>query len=184
MNQNTSLTIYKTTILPLLEYSNVIFPLIPMAKRRKLQRLQNRGLKIIFHRNLHRDLEDLHIGARLTSGEQRASWQLTCLCIGVWKMEMTIPLCRMMCIIRSNNKIRFLLQKPNFEKFKTFPLYILALASGMPLMQKHKNANTITHLKTDSRPPPPPPILRFTQSDENHLLHWPSPSPSSSPTQW
>lgn len=43
-----ALTIYKSTIVPLLEYSNIIFSLISAKQRKKMQRLQNRALSDIY----------------------------------------------------------------------------------------------------------------------------------------
>lgn len=63
-----------------MEYANITYPLIPTPLRRKLQRLQNRAVRIIYNNNNEQhDLETLHILSKLTPIEQRASKQLTLL---------------------------------------------------------------------------------------------------------
>lgn len=120
----TALQIYKTTILPLMEYSNFIYPLVPITLRKKLQRLQNRALKIIFKNIDNLSLPELHNNAKLTSVEQRASRQLTCLMYKRSHNPSDYPLLTTARHTRQNEKIRFDLPKPNSEKFKRFPLYV------------------------------------------------------------
>lgn len=120
----TSLQIYKTTILPLMEYANITYTLVPAQLRKKLQRLQNRALKIIFKKHDSHMLPDLHTQAKLTSLDQRASRQLTCLMYKRSRDPTKYPLHIPPRATRQNEKIRFDLPKPNYEKFKKFPLYV------------------------------------------------------------
>lgn len=76
---STLLTIYKSVILPLMEYANLVNTLIPCPLTTKLQRLQNKALKTIFSCYPQETMEDLHIRAKLCPLKQRADKQLTCL---------------------------------------------------------------------------------------------------------
>lgn len=66
------LRIYKTSILPLLEYANIINPLIPNHLLIKKQRLQNRALRIIYSHLPNMSKEELHQKAKLATLKQRA----------------------------------------------------------------------------------------------------------------
>lgn len=59
--------IYKTSILPILEYANIIDPLIPKHILIKKQRMQNRALRIIFSHLHNESRQELHLKARLAT---------------------------------------------------------------------------------------------------------------------
>lgn len=70
LNPEVHLHIYKTTILPTIEYSNQAHSLIPFTYRNKLQKLQNHALKTIIYSHLGDmsiKINDLHIMAKLPS---------------------------------------------------------------------------------------------------------------------
>lgn len=119
----TALQIYKSTVLPLMEYANFTYPLVPVSLRKKLQRLQNRALKIIYQINDNQSLPELHITAKLTSLDQRANRQLACLMYKRSLCPISYPHLPNPRATRSTEKIRFNLPRPNNEKFKKFPLY-------------------------------------------------------------
>ena len=48
MSENTAKIIYKATILPIIDYNDIIYSLITNKQLTKLQRLQNNALRIIF----------------------------------------------------------------------------------------------------------------------------------------
>lgn len=66
------ITIYKATILPLLEYANVIYSLVSPKQLHKMQRLQNRLLHIIFEHLSAVNISDLHARANLGTLAQRS----------------------------------------------------------------------------------------------------------------
>lgn len=72
LNVNTANLIYKTMILPLIEYGNVFLLSCTSIERTKIQRIQNKGLKIVFNRNRFYSTRLLHKDARLASWEVRA----------------------------------------------------------------------------------------------------------------
>lgn len=65
VNLKTLLLIYKTSVLPILEYANITHSLLMKAIKMKCQRLQNRALRIIYSNIMADTLEELHIRARI-----------------------------------------------------------------------------------------------------------------------
>lgn len=123
VGQSTALTIYKTTILPVLEYANVIHSLFSTAIRNKLQRLQNRALRIIYGYQIKLPISELHEQANLANLEIRANRQLTCLMYKRAHCSSIYPLMNNESVTRANLKIRFDLPRPTIERYKQFPLY-------------------------------------------------------------
>lgn len=121
VGKKTSLQIYKTTILPLLEYSNVIFSLLQKKDRSKFQRLQNRALRVIFP-NIH-STDELHTLAKLSTLESRADSQLVCLMYKRAHYSDDYPMLPNTGSTRANHKIRFDIPRPRYERFKAHPLY-------------------------------------------------------------
>ena len=67
-----ALQFYKTMILPILEFGNIFNEFCPSNIRNKLQRLQNKGLKIAPKRIPRYPTFNLHIGSNLSSFSKRA----------------------------------------------------------------------------------------------------------------
>lgn len=123
VTHNTLLQIYKTTILPIFEYANMIHPLIPKQLNYKKQRLQNRALRIIYAHEPYLTREELHSISHLSSLEQRVDIQILC---NMYKKSLdpeAYPQLDNTGMTRANNKIRFQLLKPTVERFKYFPHY-------------------------------------------------------------
>lgn len=120
---NTQLTLYKMPILPIFEYSNVTHSLISKTQIKKLQRLQNRALKLIFNYTPGTALEDLHIRARLAPIVQKVDRQLVCLMYRRSLETDKYPQVLSYTATRANEQIRFALPRPNSEKFKKFSMY-------------------------------------------------------------
>ena len=53
INLETAITVYKSMILPILEYGDIAFDLGDETSLNKLQTLQNRVLRICVNRNVH-----------------------------------------------------------------------------------------------------------------------------------
>lgn len=62
---HTLLMLYKIAILPLMEYGNIVKSLMPLTQYKKLQRLQNQALRIIYANAPVASTEDLHVLANL-----------------------------------------------------------------------------------------------------------------------
>lgn len=121
---------YKTAILPIIEYANITHTLLTKSISRKLQRLQNRALNIIYYSHYlpvqeRQAMEELHMLAKIEPVRQRADRQLICL-----MFRRSHDACRYPQITGSENsntrasrKIRFEVPKPKTERFKQFPHY-------------------------------------------------------------
>lgn len=125
INAITSHLIYKTLILPLFEYANLTFTMVPKVLTQKLQRLQNRALKIVYCREYGITSQKSHYRARLLPLSQRADQQLLCLMYRRSHNPRKYPqvTTNLDLVTRSRTKIKFDLPRPNYEKFKDFPLY-------------------------------------------------------------
>lgn len=121
VGQRTSLLVYKTTILPVLEYSNVIFSLVPKGGTEKFQHLQNRALRTVFP--LTRETQELHNLARLSTLHTRAENQLKCLMYRRAHHTDEYPILPTVASTRASHKIRFDIPRPSCERFKMFPLH-------------------------------------------------------------
>lgn len=123
ISHKVALTIYKGTILPLLEYANVTHSLMTQAHRAKLQRLQNRALRIVFRHLPGSDLTSLHIQANLGTLAQRTHRQLMCLMYRRAHQSELFPTEVVQSVTRTSSKIKFIFPRPTCERFKEFPLY-------------------------------------------------------------
>lgn len=146
-----ALTIYKSTILPLLEYSNVIFSLISKKQRKKMQRLQNRALTIVYSQ--HGDYAAPHTCAKLASLAQRADRQLVCLMYRRATHNDHYPLVDSHGVTLSSSKTRFNIPRPKLEKFKQFPLYYGArIWDNLDLATQKSNDYEIFKMKIPKTP--------------------------------
>lgn len=125
INSTTSLLIYKTLILPLFEYDNLTFTMVPKALTQKLQRLQNCALKVVYCREYGITPQESHYRARLLPLAQRADQQLLCLMYKRSYNTIKYPhvVQNLDLVTRSRSKTKFDVPRPNYEKFKQFPLY-------------------------------------------------------------
>ena len=118
-----SALIYKQTILPVIEYADLMVESGPTAKVTRLQTLQDRAIRIIDngkHPNL--DIDILANLYRLQPLKIRRAEHLSammyCLSKDSTKMEKARPIIH----LRSQNKIRFKIYKRQYEKYLKSPL--------------------------------------------------------------
>lgn len=119
---------YKTTIISVIDYANILHPLITTTQCRKLQSLQNRALRIIFSAESNMSKEEMHILAKLTSIRQRADKQIMCL---MFKRSLQLDIYPQIESdlqgsirqTRGSEKLRFYVPRPTIEKYKRFPHY-------------------------------------------------------------
>lgn len=123
VHNSTLLTVYKTAILPLLEYGNITNTLMNKAQYKKLQSLQNRALNIIYSNDRTLSLEEKHSKAKILTIAQRADKQLLCLMFRRSRVPDEYPQVDTLVNTRGNVKIRFDIPRPRSERFKSFPLY-------------------------------------------------------------
>ena len=65
LNVRAALAVYKSTILPLLEYGDVFMASTSLKNRKKLQVLQNRGLRCALNKGIESSSDELHSEAKL-----------------------------------------------------------------------------------------------------------------------
>ena len=70
MSEKSAITIYKTTILPIFDYNDIIYYLLNKQQLTKLQRMQNRALRLVFMGRVL-SVEEMHDLAKVQYLEQR-----------------------------------------------------------------------------------------------------------------
>lgn len=123
INTETSLLLYKSMILPLFEYSNLSYSLVPAVLRKKMQRLQNRSLRIIFFRDNDLSIAELHTKAKLVPLAERSDTQLLCLMYRRSFDDIKYPHLPSVVDTRTRHKIKFYVPRPRKERYKNFPFY-------------------------------------------------------------
>ena len=76
MTYRQALTIYKSKLLPYLEYGGILIHNTNHTLLKKLQRLQNRGLKIAFYSPPRTTIEKIHKDGKINFLEERRQKQL------------------------------------------------------------------------------------------------------------
>lgn len=77
MDKKTALNMFKCMVLPYIEYGNCFLLGSDVLSRKKMQRTQNKGLKMALARDIRYDTNELHKEAGLASWEVRARIALT-----------------------------------------------------------------------------------------------------------
>lgn len=128
VREKTALTIYKGMILPILDYANIVMSLVPKIQCKKLQRIQNRALRIIYSNHDDMNKQDRHITSKLAALEQRAANQTLCLMHRRSSAVDLFPHVDSLGITRSDSKVKFKVPLP--KTLRSF-LFTTALSSGM-----------------------------------------------------
>lgn len=124
MDKSAALSLYKSMVLPYIEYGNSFLLGSNTASKIKLQRIQNRGLKIALKRERRYSTDILHKEARLATWEVRARMALTRLMFKYKHQDEYIE-----CDIgRSTTRLQsgpfFKLATPKTDKFKNSVSYL------------------------------------------------------------
>ena len=126
INRRAAITIYKSTILPSLEYADYLVESSRASFGLKLQRLQNRGLRIVeySHSLVNRfSVEDLHIRNNIKYLNVRRKHNLLLL-MHMLARDSTFldnqPHTRQ---LRGNDKIKFSISRPKTERYVKSPLF-------------------------------------------------------------
>ena len=72
MNSQTLITLYKSLIRSLIDYSLFLFPILTKTNKKKLQSIQNNALTIIFRKNYDYDAQILHDISKIDNLEIRS----------------------------------------------------------------------------------------------------------------
>ena len=126
INRRAAITIYKSTILPILEYADYLVESSRASFGLKLQRLQNRGLRIVeySHSLVNRfSVEDLHIRNNIKYLNVRRKHNMLLL-MHMLARDSTFldnqPRTRQ---LRGNNKIKFSISRPKTERYVNSPIF-------------------------------------------------------------
>ena len=119
LNLKAAVLVYKNMLLPVIEHGDIFLPAATADKRKKLQTLQNKGLRCALGRDRFTSSHELHVEAKLLKLKYRRdehilnymyskSFDSTML-----KKPRTVGVCT-----RSQKKKLFKVRKPNTEKYK------------------------------------------------------------------
>ena len=118
-----SLAIYKSMILPVLDYCDYIIDSGPVALIRRLQTLQNKCLRLCLGIKDPRDIAvaDLHLRCKLSLLRERRNCHLLLLMYHRSKdlSQIMVPVRE----LRNNANIKFKVNRPILESFRKSPLY-------------------------------------------------------------
>ena len=121
LNYNASILVYKTMILPYFDYGDILFMNTNQALLSKLQKLQNRALKICLQPNAFVTLEYLHRETKVALLYKRREAHL--LNYMYKKRDVPALLDTKPIHTRARDGPLFKVAKPNCEKFKQSVLY-------------------------------------------------------------
>ena len=113
---NSAITIYKTMILPVLEYGDIAYDMADKKSLGKLQTLQNRALRICVNRNVHVPTIRLHQLCKIAKLEVRRIAHLRMFMFNQRENELIVN--RRNVFTRAHDAPLFITYKPNNEKYK------------------------------------------------------------------
>ena len=119
LNVKAALLVYKSMLLPLLEYGDVFLSAASLGNRKKLQVLQNKGLRCALNKGLETSSDSLHNEANLLKLKYRREQHLLNFMFNFSKDSAKLkykPTTTM--TTRSQAKKLFRIKKPNTEKYK------------------------------------------------------------------
>ena len=114
-----AILVYKGTILPLLEYGNLLFSATSLCNRKKLQVLQNKCLRCALNKGMETSSEELHAEAGLLKLKDRREEHLLNFMYD-WSQDVRRLKSKRLhgVTTRSSSKKLLKLKKPLTEKFK------------------------------------------------------------------
>ena len=122
INVKAALLVFKSMLLPLLEYGDVFLSACTMKNRKKLQVIQNKGLRCALNKGLEASTDELHSEAKLLKLQYRREQHvLKCMfgksgCEGNLKVKGTSGI-----VTRSQTKKLMKIRRPITEKFTKKP---------------------------------------------------------------
>ena len=119
LDKRAAILVYKSMLLPLLEYSDIFLSATTVENRKKLQILQNKGLRCALNRGVDMSSDDLHEEARLHKLAFRREQHLLHF-MHDWAKDPAKLKGKSESLIktRSQNKKLLNIKKPRTEKFK------------------------------------------------------------------
>ena len=112
----TAIRIYKSMVIPYLDYGDVLYHYSSNRLLDKLQKLQNRGLKICFGHGTGMSTDELHIEAVISKLHER---RISHICTFMFKQQNNDVLVDVRDIrTRAHDALLFLTKQPHCEKYK------------------------------------------------------------------
>ena len=145
---NTANTIYKTMILPVMEYGDVAYDNTDVKLLEKLQVLQNRALKICINRNEHVPVIILHRECNIAKLEPRRIAHLRMFMYKQWYNEKIVN--RRNICTRAHDALLFTTSKPENEKYKR-NIYYKGALKWNELPVKTRNINKYESFKLNQK---------------------------------
>ena len=121
---NTRILIYKQTVLPLVEYVSCMMSLNTKQETEKLQRLQNRSLRLCFNINIPTEINTarLHENVQMEKLCDRMDLALLCLMYDLCKQERYERIANR--VTRATNGYVFDLTMPHMSVYSKSPYYV------------------------------------------------------------
>ena len=119
LNKKAALMVYKSMILPIMEYGDVFMTAALLGDRKKLQTLQNKGLRCALNKGLETSSDELHAEANLLKLRFRREQHVLNYMYDISKIP-SLQKYRSphAAKTRSHNKRLMQVKKPNTEKYK------------------------------------------------------------------
>ena len=125
LNTNAALMVYKNMLLPILEYGDIFLTAASSLNKRKLQVLQNKGLRCALGRDIETSINDLHEVAGLLQLKFRREQHLLNFMYDQAQIASKLK-CQSISTYRtrSSNKKMLKVKRPYTEKFKRSLAYV------------------------------------------------------------
>ena len=124
LDTKAAVLVYKNMILPLLEYGDIFLTGTTVDNRRKLQVLQNKGIRCALNRDRETSISDLHSEIQLSKLNKRRELHLLNYMFDLAQNDSNLKkLCNLGVKTRSHNKKLLKIRKPVTEKFKKSTAY-------------------------------------------------------------
>ena len=113
--------IYKTMILPVIEYGDILYDGCNAKISSKLQSLQNRTLRIVYYEMYHIPVIYLHESCNIAKLDLRRKMHLL---LYMYKQKTNVSIVNSRVInTRAHDALLFIMEKTNSEKYKNNVLY-------------------------------------------------------------
>ena len=114
-----AIMVYKNMLLPMIEYGDVFLTGATLELKRKLQVLQNKGLRCALNRDKESHVEDLHTDAQLWRLKYRRELHLYNLMFDKSKVDCNLRNVRKVgAVTRASTKKQLKIARPRSEKFR------------------------------------------------------------------
>ena len=125
LNNRAALMVYKGMILPILEYGDIFFSAATVKNRKKLQVLQNRGLRCALNKDCDYSTDEIHAEAHLQKlCYRREQHTLNFMFDAAQVLTNRKNVSKSSVVTRSANKKLLKIKRPRTEKFKRSLAYV------------------------------------------------------------